>query len=81
MIGLAARPGIEVEPMCSIRNAVSPMRPGDASSLGLEPVRPPRVVVDDLEPRHWLEAADQDSVRGPAPSPCPHHGAVASRPS
>ena len=63
MIGLAARPGIEVEPMCSIRSAVSPIADGDASPLGLEPRRPPRVVVDDLETRHGLEAADEDSLQ------------------
>ena len=74
MIGLAARPGIEVEPMWSIRNAASP------TAARCEPARsrtcrPARVVVDDHDSPHGLEAADEDSLQVVLPSrPMPHHG-------
>ena len=62
MIGLAASPGTEVEPMCSIRSAVLAERLPHDVRQGGELARPGRVVVDDHD-LDLLAAADEHPVQ------------------
>ena len=62
MIGFAARPGIEVDPMCSMRGAVSGERSHDSALLDLEAAGPLRVVVGDHDAPDWLEPSHEHPI-------------------
>ena len=62
MIGFAARPGIDVDPMCSMRRAASAERRRDSALLDLEAAGPRRVVVGDHDAPDWLEPAHEHPI-------------------
>jgi hypothetical protein len=62
MIGFAASPGTEVEPMCSIARALAECS-GDLCALDLEMLGPCRVVVGD-DDVNLLRLADQNRAAG-----------------